>query len=299
MTNAEYEMLKEQAKEFFMNLQDEICEAFIPEHGSKYMEDLWDREGGGGGRTRIFNEGNLFEKAGVNFSEVFGQLDPKFASSMPMGEGTEFYATGVSLVMHPKNPFIPTTHANFRFIQRGNQAWFGGGADLTPYYPFEEDAQHFHQTYKDCLDSFDKDFYPKFKAECDKYFYLPHRKEMRGIGGVFFDYQHSEDMEKTFEWVQACGKSFINSYLPIVERRKGISFTEEQKEFQEIRRGRYVEFNLLYDRGTIFGLKTNGRIESILMSLPLKARWVYDHQIKVGSPEAELLGFLQPRDWAK
>ena len=187
MTNAEYEMLKEQAKEFFMNLQDEICEAFIPEHGSKYMEDLWDREGGGGGRTRIFNEGNLFEKAGVNFSEVFGQLDPKFASSMPMGEGTEFYATGVSLVMHPKNPFIPTTHANFRFIQRGNQAWFGGGADLTPYYPFEEDAQHFHQTYKDCLDSFDKDFYPKFKAECDKYFYLPHRKEMRGIGGVFFD----------------------------------------------------------------------------------------------------------------
>jgi coproporphyrinogen III oxidase len=289
------EELKTQAKSFFMDLQDQICDAFEDLHGESYKQDMWDREGGGGGRTRIFSEGKLFEKAGVNFSEVYGELDPKFAESMPMGNGTSFYATGISLVMHPVNPFVPTTHANFRFIQRGDEAWFGGGADLTPYYPYEEDVIHFHKAYKDALDPFGSDLYPAFKKKCDEYFYLPHRNEMRGVGGIFFDYQKAS--AEKLSMVKACGEKFLDSYKPIVEKRISESFTKEQKEFQEVRRGRYVEFNLLYDRGTIFGLKTGGRVESILMSLPLKTRWVYDHKIQEGSREAELLKFLQPKEW--
>lgn len=289
------EGLREEAKNYFKLLQDEICSSFAELHGESYKEDLWDRDGGGGGRTRIFTEGKLFEKAGVNFSEVHGQLDPKFAESMPLGNGTQFYATGISLVMHPVNPFVPTTHANFRYIQRGDTGWFGGGADLTPYYPTEEDVIHFHKTYRDALEPFGKELYPEFKKKCDEYFYLPHRKETRGVGGIFFDYQKAE--EDKFSMVKACGDKFVESYKPIVERNLSAEFTQEQKEFQEVRRGRYVEFNLLYDRGTIFGLKTNGRVESILMSLPLKTRWVYDHKIPDGSEESKLLDFLTPREW--
>lgn len=212
----------------------------------------------------------------------------------------DFYATGVSLVLHPKNPFVPTVHANFRYIQRGSAAWYGGGADLTPYYVFEEDAKHFHKTWANALESFDADLYPKFKNACDEYFYLPHRKETRGVGGIFYDYQQEGTKfsgKTVFEMSQACGNSFLNSYLPIVEKRLHLPYTEENKFFQEYRRGRYVEFNLLYDRGTIFGLKTNGRIESILMSLPLKARWEYDYKTKPGSPEEALVDYLKPLDW--
>lgn len=287
--------IRELAKSYFMKLQEEICESFSSLHGESFKEDLWDRDGGGGGRTRIYSEGDLFEKAGVNFSEVFGELDPKFADSMPLGNGTEFYATGVSLVMHPTNPFIPTTHANFRFIQRGDTAWFGGGADLTPYYPNKEDVVHFHSTYKNALEPFGPELYPEFKKKCDEYFYIPHRGETRGVGGIFFDYQIAD--ETKFEMLKSCGDSFVESYLPIVTKSFDKKFSEKQKEFQEIRRGRYVEFNLLYDRGTIFGLKTKGRVESILMSLPLKARWVYDHQIGEDSEESKLLDFLKPQEW--
>ena len=295
-TKMDLNIVREEAKTFFMNLQDQICEAFVPLHGQSHKEDFWKREEGGGGRTRIFSEGDLFEKAGVNFSEVHGKLDPKFADSMPLGNGTEFYATGISLVLHPVNPFVPTTHANFRYIQRGDVGWFGGGADLTPYYPYKEDVVHFHKTYKDALDVYDSSLYPEFKKKCDEYFYLPHRKEMRGVGGIFFDYQEVAK-ENRFNMIKDLGNVFVSSYLPIAEKRNSMSFTEQEKEFQEIRRGRYVEFNLLYDRGTIFGLKTNGRIESILMSLPLKTRWVYDHQVESGSKEEELFPYLQAQDW--
>jgi coproporphyrinogen III oxidase len=285
---------------YFKKLQDEISEAVAKIQGSPYRQDLWTREEGGGGDTRIFSESDFLEKGGVNFSEVYGKFSPDFAEKIPFGEGLDFYATGVSLVLHPKNPFVPTVHANFRYIKRGSAAWYGGGADLTPYYVFEEDAKHFHMTWSNALNGFDKALYPKFKAACDEYFYLPHRKETRGVGGIFYDYQlegTTFNGKSVFEMSQACGNSFLNSYLPIVEKRLKLPYTEENKLFQEYRRGRYVEFNLLYDRGTIFGLKTNGRIESILMSLPLKARWEYDYKAKAGSPEEALVNYLKPRDW--
>ena len=285
---------------YFKSLQDEISNTLSKIQGLPYRQDIWKREEGGGGDTRIFLDGDFLEKGGVNFSEVYGKFTPEFAEKIPYGEGLDFYATGISLVLHPKNPFVPTVHANFRYLKRGSAAWYGGGADLTPYYPFEEDAVHFHKTYAIALNAFDKDLYPKFKATCDEYFYLPHRKETRGVGGIFFDYQLEGtlfDNKPVFEMSKACGNAFLDSYLPIVEKRLHLPFTEENKNFQEYRRGRYVEFNLLYDRGTIFGLKTNGRIESILMSLPLKARWEYDYQTKPGSPEAALANYLKPRDW--
>lgn len=290
---------------YFKKLQDEISEAVAKIQGSPYRQDLWTREEGGGGDTRIFSESDFsdskfLEKGGVNFSEVYGKFSPDFAEKIPFGEGLDFYATGVSLVLHPKNPFVPTVHANFRYIKRGSAAWYGGGADLTPYYVFEEDAKHFHMTWSNALNGFDKTLYPKFKAACDEYFYLPHRKETRGVGGIFYDYQvegTTFNGKPVFEMSQACGNAFLNSYLPIVEKRLKLPYTEENKLFQEYRRGRYVEFNLLYDRGTIFGLKTNGRIESILMSLPLKARWEYDYKPKAGSPEEALGNYLKPRDW--
>ncbi len=287
--------------EYFKDLQERISESLSEIQGQKFKKDIWTREEGGGGDTRIFSEGSFLEKGGVNFSEVHGKFTPEFAEKIPFGSGLNFYATGVSLVLHPKNPFVPTVHANFRYIQRGDTGWFGGGADLTPYYLFEEDAIHFHKTYYNALKPFGEDLYPKFKAHCDEYFYLPHRKETRGVGGIFYDYQ-AETLElangqTVFEMSQACGNSFLESYLPIVEKRLKLPFSEKQKAFQEYRRGRYVEFNLLYDRGTIFGLKTNGRIESILMSLPLHARWEYDYKPEPSSEESKLAEYLKPIDW--
>jgi len=281
--------------QYFKSLQESITDKLNQIQGHSYQQDLWEREGGGGGDTRVYAEGEFLEKGGVNFSQVYGQFTKEFADKIPFGDGLDFYATGTSLVLHPKNPFVPTVHANFRYIQRGSAAWFGGGADLTPTYVFEEDAVHFHKTFFDALKPFGSELYPKFKKECDEYFYLPHRKETRGIGGIFFDYQFAN--EQTFEMVQSCGNAFLKSYIPIVEKRLNTPFTEDQKKFQEYRRGRYVEFNLLYDRGTTFGLKTNGRVESILMSLPLKARWEYNFQAESGTWESKLNDYLKPRNW--
>jgi coproporphyrinogen III oxidase len=244
-------------------------------------------------------DGSTFEKAGVNFSDVSGEFSEEFAKQIP-GDGRAFTACGISLVLHPKNPFVPTVHANFRYLTRGNRAWFGGGVDLTPYYPFREDVIAFHKVWhKTCTTYSDVADYDKLKSWCDEYFHLPHRNEPRGVGGIFFDYL-DKNLDQVYSFVQECGNSFLSSYLPIVQKRKTHLFDEAQKEFQEYRRGRYVEFNLLYDRGTIFGLKTGGRIESILMSLPLKVRWLYDYQPSIGSKEAELYDiYLKPRDWAR
>ena len=295
---------RQEIRGYFVNLQEAISSSVAKLNGLSCQSDLWHREGGGGGDTRVFSGGEFLEKGGVNFSEVFGELSPEFAKTLPHGEGNDFYATGISLVLHPTNPFVPTVHANFRYLERGSVGWFGGGADLTPCYFFREDAVHFHQTYSNALKAFG-DLYPDFKKKCDEYFYLPHRGETRGVGGIFFDYQLvNADFAKkngirgqVFDMVRSCGDAFLESYLPIVRRRMTQPFSEREKEFQEIRRGRYVEFNLLYDRGTLFGLKTNGRVESILMSLPLKARWVYDFQPEPGSREAEIYKYLRPTDW--
>jgi coproporphyrinogen III oxidase len=290
--------LRQRCCEYFRRLQDRICESLETIDGRRFVEGAWQRPGGGGGRTRVLSEGAIFEKAGVGFSEVFGDMDPAFAKQLP-GEGTAFTAAGLSLVFHPRSPMIPTVHANFRFLTKGDRAWFGGGSDLTPYYPVLEDVVHFHRTWKMVCDRYPGvGDYVSMKKACDDYFYLPHRQEHRGVGGIFFDYLEG-DLERTFEFVRACGDSFLQSYLPIVERRKNDSYTEEQRWFQEYRRGRYVEFNLVYDRGTIFGLKTQGRTESILMSLPPTVRYAYDYRAKPGSEEAELTDYwLKPHDWA-
>jgi coproporphyrinogen III oxidase len=287
--------VRKKVREFMLGLQARITDEVTRLNGAGFREDKWDREGGGGGVTRVYAEGGkLLEKGGVNFSEVFGKFSPEFAKSLPRGEGLDFYATGVSLVLHPVNPHAPTVHMNYRYLERGKAGWFGGGSDLTPCYVNEEDARHFHRCHADALKPYGK--YAEFKKNCDEYFFLPHRQEMRGVGGIFFDYQ-GDDPDQTFEMVKACADAFLKAYPPIAEKRMKESFTPAQKEFQEIRRGRYVEFNLLYDRGTTFGLKTGGRIESILMSLPLKARWVYDHQPQPGSEEAKLAAYLKPRNW--
>ncbi|MEW6130022.1 MAG: oxygen-dependent coproporphyrinogen oxidase [Acidobacteriota bacterium] len=294
--------LKERAQNFFSNLQDEICQALESLDGKAgFREDLWQREGGGGGRTRVLEQGAVFEKAGVNFSAVHGNFPEAFAATMPVGSGTQFFATGISLVLHPYNPFAPTVHANFRYLERGSGGWFGGGADLTPAYPYREDVIHFHQTLKAACDPFDATYYPRFKKWCDDYFTIKYRQEMRGVGGIFFDYltpeQENRDREFLFAFQQAVGRAFLPAYLPIVERRKDEAYSERERHFQLIRRGRYVEFNLVYDRGTKFGLETGGRIESILMSLPAEARWVYDYQPEPASREAEALKYFQPHDW--
>ena len=302
--------LKDRARNFFAELQDKICTALERTDGkATFREDIWQREGGGGGRTRVIEEGALFEKAGVNFSEVHGQLDEAFASRLPIGEGTEFFACGISLVLHPLNPFVPTVHANFRYLERGSSGWFGGGTDLTPYYPYLQDAVHFHLTLKQACDRFDPSYYPRFKKACDDYFFIKHRNESRGVGGVFFDYltDHRVDapqpssgqgLESIFKFVQEVGLAFLPAYLPIVERRKTEAYTQRERSFQMIRRGRYVEFNLVYDRGTLFGLQSGGRTESILMSLPPQVRWSYDWKAEPGSEEARLTEyFLQDRDW--
>jgi coproporphyrinogen III oxidase len=288
-----------QAVAFFQDLQLRICTGLEAIDGVvRFREDTWEREGGGGGRTRVLAEGGVFEKAGVNFSEVFGEMSPEFAKQVP-GEGTKFSATGVSLVLHPRNPMVPTVHANWRFLTKGDRWWFGGGADLTPYYPFKEDVVHFHRIWKDVCDRHKSVAdYQKMKNDCDEYFYLHHRKEARGVGGIFFDYLDG-DRDRIFNFVRDCGNAFLNSYVPIAERRKPLPYTDRQRAFQEYRRGRYVEFNLIYDRGTLFGLKTGGRIESILMSLPPTVRYVYDWHPEPGSLEAELTDYyLKPRDWA-
>jgi coproporphyrinogen III oxidase len=288
---------RETATEYFKALQDRITERLSDLDGTAFREDMWEREGGGGGRTRVIADGRLFEKGGVNFSEVHGNLPEEFAEEIPHGTGTAFFATGISLVMHPRNPRVPIVHANFRYLEKGDAQWFGGGADLTPSYPYPEDCTHFHRTLKDACDSHDPEYYPRFKKWCDEYFTIRHRKEMRGVGGVFFDYLEG-DLDAIFAFVQSVGDAFLPAYVPIVERRCEEPYGEGEEAFQAIRRGRYAEFNLVYDRGTVFGLKTGGRTESILMSLPPLARWVYDYQAEAGSVEDAAAAYFQPRDWA-
>ncbi|MBY0459654.1 MAG: oxygen-dependent coproporphyrinogen oxidase, partial [Gemmataceae bacterium] len=260
-------------------------------------EDAWERPGGGGGRSRVLEDGSVFEKGGVNFSEVYGEFTPEFAKQIP-GDGLSFTAVGVSLVIHPRSPLVPTVHANFRYLTHGPKAWFGGGGDLTPYYPFREDVIHFHKVWKRACDAHPGVAdHAKMKHDCDEYFFLKHRGEARGVGGIFFDYMDAT--EEAFGFVRAAADAFVESYVPIVERRKALSYTPEQRFFQEYRRGRYVEFNLVYDRGTVFGLKTDGRVESILMSLPPVVQYVYDYRPAPGTPEAELTEYwLKPKDWA-
>jgi coproporphyrinogen III oxidase len=288
---------REKTETYFKDLQDRISRAVEELDGSRFREDSWSREGGGGGRTRVLEEGAVFEKAGVNFSSVHGNLPEQFASKIPVGTGTEFFATGVSLVFHARSPMVPAVHANFRYLEKGDAQWFGGGMDLTPCYPYAEDATHFHRTIKHACDRHDADFYPRFKKWCDEYFFLRHRNEMRGVGGIFFDYIQG-DRDKHFVFVQDVGKAFLDAYLPIVKRRLNEPYSEPERQYQLYRRGRYVEFNLLYDRGTIFGLETRGRAESILMSLPPLVRWVYNFKPQPGSREEKALEFYQPRDWA-
>jgi coproporphyrinogen III oxidase len=285
------------AATFFRELQDRICDALVELDGRPFREDAWQREGGGGGRSRILSGGNVFEKAGVNFSDVHGELSEEFAAQIP-GEGRDFTAAGISLVLHPHNPYVPTVHANFRFLTKGGREWFGGGADLTPFYPFREDVIQFHRVWKGVCERHAAPVdYPRFKKWCDDYFFLPHRSEARGVGGIFFDYLQG-DFDPIFGFVRECGEHFLDAYLPVVRRRNNTPYGERERAFQEYRRGRYVEFNLLYDRGTTFGLKTGGRVESILMSLPPVVRWLYDYRPEPESPEAALHDFFKPRDWA-
>jgi len=296
--------IKESWISYIHNLQDTICCALEElDGGAKFIEDAWTRPEGGGGKTRVIQNGNVFEKGGVNTSVVFGDVSNAMRNQLKI-DGQKWFACGLSLVLHPLNPYVPTVHCNYRMFElydaEGNltDRWFGGGTDLTPYYLFEEDAVHFHRTYKDVCDTFDKTLYPAFKKECDNYFVNWHRgAERRGIGGIFYDHQRG-DSEFWFNFGKACGNAFTAAYLPIVKKRKDLPYSTENKFWQEIRRGRYVEFNLVHDRGTIFGLKTNGRIESILMSLPPTVRFEYNYEPAPGSPEEELLkACLKPKDW--
>ncbi|RYF91758.1 MAG: oxygen-dependent coproporphyrinogen oxidase [Chitinophagaceae bacterium] len=289
-------------------LQNDICAALEACDGAAhFVEDKWERAEGGGGKTRVIANGNVFEKGGVNTSIVFGAVTPAMKTQLKI-EGHEWFACGISIVIHPLNPFVPTVHCNYRMFELYNEQgtvidrWFGGGTDLTPYYLFEEDAKHFHQTYKDVCDGFDASFYAAFKAQCDNYFVNWHRnEERRGIGGIFYDYQRPTQEKDAAAWMsfgKACGEAFITAYVPIVEKRKATPYTAEHKHWQEIRRGRYVEFNLVHDRGTLFGLKTNGRIESILMSLPPTVRFEYNYQPAKGTAEHTMQeACLHPRDW--
>jgi coproporphyrinogen III oxidase len=283
---------------YFREMQERICAALEALDGvGSFREDCWQRPGGGGGRTRILAGGALFEKAGVNFSQVFGELSEEFARQIP-GDGLAFTATGISLVLHPHSPMVPTVHANFRFLTKGVKEWFGGGSDLTPFYPYREDIIHFHRVWRRVCERHAAVVdYRRLKRWCDEYFFLAHRNEARGVGGIFFDYLEG-DQDRNFAFVRDCGDAFLEAYVPIARRRRDEPYTERERAFQEYRRGRYVEFNLLYDRGTLFGLKTGGRTESILMSLPPRVRWDYDYRPEAGTREAELAQFLQPRDWA-
>jgi coproporphyrinogen III oxidase len=282
--------------DYFSGLQERIVSALEVVDRKGFVRDSWQRPEGGGGTTCIVEEGQVFERGGVNLSRVQGrQLPPSASASRPELAGRSYDAMGVSLVLHPRNPYCPTVHMNVRFFSAGDTWWFGGGMDLTPYYGFEEDARHFHSVCREALAPFGADYYPRFKQWCDTYFHLSHRGEPRGIGGIFFD-----DLaeESSFQLVKSVGDHFLAAYLPILERRKGLPFSERERSFQAYRRGRYVEFNLVYDRGTLFGLQSGGRTESILMSLPPRAAWRYDWKPEPGSPEEELYtDFLKPRDW--
>lgn len=317
---------KQRVGEFLKSLQDSICQKLEQVDGSaQFKQDEWERPEGGGGRSRVMTNGNIFEQGGVNYSEVWGEtLPPSILQQRPEAAGHGFYATGTSMVLHPRNPYIPTIHLNYRYFEAGPVWWFGGGIDLTPYYPFLEDVVHFHSTLKEACDRNHPDYYPTFKLWCDEYFYLKHRQETRGVGGIFFDYQdglgalyqgpdakgpagqHSAQIDvlpqrswdELFTFVQACGNAFLPAYVPIAEKHRNQDYGDPERNFQLYRRGRYVEFNLVYDRGTIFGLQTNGRTESILMSLPPLVRWEYGYEPEPGTREAQLYDtFLKPQDW--
>jgi coproporphyrinogen III oxidase len=295
----------DEIKNYLLSLQNRIVSELEHIDGKEsFLEDTWTREGGGGGRSRVLKNGRVFEQAGVNFSHVFGtELPPSATKTRPELAGKAFQAVGVSLVLHPHNPYVPTTHANFRFFTAGADGsdpvwWFGGGYDLTPYYPFLEDVIEWHATAKAACDPFGDDCYARHKQCCDEYFFLKHRNETRGVGGLFFDDLNAAGFDDSFAFLQSVGDSFMHAYAPIVKRRVKHRFGERQRDFQLYRRGRYVEFNLIYDRGTIFGLQSGGRTESILMSLPPAVRWEYDWHPEAGSPEEVLYtDFLRPRDW--
>lgn len=299
--------MKDKFYNYIINLQNKITSALEAVDGkAAFHEDEWQRKEGGGGKTRVIQNGNVIEKGGVNISAVYGPL-PQSMQSYFKVDDVDFFACGLSLVIHPKNPFVPTVHANWRYFEMLDKSgkmvdqWFGGGQDLTPYYLYDEDAQHFHKICKKACDKHDPNFYLKYKKQCDEYFWNAHRDEARGVGGLFFDYLKANEKRSIKDWynfVTEVGDSFLEAYLPIVERRKEMSFEQAHRDWQEIRRGRYVEFNLVHDKGTLFGLKTNGRIESILMSLPPHVQWRYDHHPESNSKEEELINVLQhPRDW--
>lgn len=287
-----------QASAFFGEMQSVICSALENTDGAAtFREDTWQHELGGGGRTRVLQGGAVFEKAGVNISSIRTPLSPAIASRMSV-EPQEISASGISLVIHPLNPYVPAVHANFRYLELSNgDGWFGGGADLTPSYLYEEDARHFHSIWKRACDGYDPDSYRRFKKWCDEYFLIRHRGETRGIGGIFFDNLQRE-FDRTFNFIQVCAGSILDAYLPIVQRRRGTPYGERERQWQLLRRGRYAEFNLVYDKGTVFGLETGGRIESILMSLPPLAKWGYDVQPEAGSSEEKLVEALRKaREW--
>lgn len=293
-------------KDYLLALQDGICTALAEEDGAaRFAEDNWTRETGGGGRTRVLADGAVFEQAGINFSHVHGPGLPASATAhRPELAGRSFEALGVSLVIHPHNPYVPTSHANVRFFlaEKPGAApvwWFGGGFDLTPYYPFREDVVHWHRIARQACEPFGAEVYPRFKRWCDEYFYIRHRDETRGVGGLFFDDLNEWDFDRCFAFMRSVGDHYVEAYRPIVARRKDTPFGERERDFQLYRRGRYVEFNLVYDRGTLFGLQTGGRTESILMSLPPLAKWRYNWQPDAGTPEAALHEYLTPRDWLK
>ncbi|WP_158965361.1 oxygen-dependent coproporphyrinogen oxidase [Paraglaciecola sp. L3A3] len=295
----------EKVKKYLLKLQDNICQTLeLVDGKGHFIEDNWQRELGGGGRTRVITKGNIIEQGGVNFSHVFGgELPASATAARPELAGRSFQAVGVSLVIHPRNPFVPTTHANVRFFiaeKPGEEPvwWFGGGFDLTPFYPFEEDVVHWHKVAKKACEPFGDNVYPDYKKWCDEYFFLKHRGETRGVGGLFFDDLNKPGFKTSFKTMKSIGNAFLDAYVPIIEKRKDTPFTEKERDFQLYRRGRYVEFNLVWDRGTLFGLQTGGRTESILMSMPPLARWEYDYQPEPGSKEADLYeNYLHPREW--
>ena len=316
---------RSRAKALLTGLQDSICAGLASlDGGADFEEQSWERPEGGGGRSRVMKDGRVFEQGGINFSEVEGErLPPSILSQRPEAEGHRWFATGTSMVLHPRNPYVPTVHLNYRYFEAGPVWWFGGGADLTPYYPFLEDARHFHRTLKGACDGVDPAYYTVFKPWCDEYFFLKHRGETRGVGGIFYDYQDPggvlykggdpegpaaaasaavgplhQNWEQLFALASACGHAFLPSYVPIVERRQGLPWGDGERQFQLYRRGRYVEFNLVFDLGTIFGLQTNGRTEPILMSLPPLVRWEYGYTAAEGSREALLTDlFTRPQNW--
>lgn len=293
----------DQVKKYLLGLQNQICSSIEQLDGdARFARDAWQRADGGGGESRVLSGGMVFEQAGVGFSHVFGdKMPPSATKNRPDLAGASFQAVGVSLVFHPHNPYVPTTHANFRFFTAGEENpvwWFGGGFDLTPYYPFHEDVVHWHKTARAACEPFGEGLYAEYKDWCDTYFYLKHRDETRGIGGLFFDDINEAGFDDSFAFLRSVGDAFLPAYRPIVENRVDHAYGDRQRAFQLYRRGRYVEFNLIYDRGTLFGLQSGGRTESILMSLPPQVRWEYNWQPEAGSPEAELYDrYLQPRDW--